>query len=42
MRGERGQHGLTMRHLTDPDSAPTADEVPAGLRALAAQLPDEA
>ncbi|WP_432014701.1 TetR/AcrR family transcriptional regulator [Streptomyces cucumeris] len=34
--------GLMMQHLTDPDSAPTADEVLEGLRALAAHLPEEA
>ncbi|MEV6261390.1 TetR family transcriptional regulator [Streptomyces sp. NPDC051784] len=34
--------GLMMQHLTDPGSAPTADEVVAGLRALAARLPEEA
>ncbi|MGW2655510.1 TetR/AcrR family transcriptional regulator [Streptomyces sp. NPDC001478] len=33
--------GLMMQHLTDPDSAPTADEVLAGIRALAARLPEE-
>ncbi|MFD0319258.1 TetR/AcrR family transcriptional regulator [Streptomyces flavalbus] len=33
--------GLMMQHLTDPESAPSADEVLAGLRALAARLPDE-
>ncbi|MFD0431927.1 TetR family transcriptional regulator C-terminal domain-containing protein [Streptomyces zhihengii] len=32
--------GLMMQHLTDPESAPTADEVLAGLRALAARLPE--
>ncbi|MEU3255359.1 TetR family transcriptional regulator [Streptomyces sp. NPDC006997] len=31
--------GLMMQHLTDPESAPSADEVLAGLRALAAYLP---
>lgn len=34
--------GLMMQHLTDPESAPTAEEVLAGLRALAAHLPEEA
>ncbi|MFI6528929.1 hypothetical protein [Streptomyces uncialis] len=34
--------GLMMQHLTDPDSAPTADEVLEGLRALAAHLPEKA
>ncbi|WP_406380397.1 TetR/AcrR family transcriptional regulator [Streptomyces sp. NBC_01618] len=34
--------GLMMQHLTDPESAPTADEVLAGLRALATYLPEEA
>ncbi|RFU83040.1 TetR/AcrR family transcriptional regulator [Streptomyces triticagri] len=33
--------GLMMQHLTDPDAAPTADEVLAGLRALAAHLPED-
>ncbi|MFJ3084856.1 TetR/AcrR family transcriptional regulator [Streptomyces sp. NPDC086838] len=33
--------GLMMQHITDPESAPTADEVMAGIRALAARLPDE-
>ncbi|MCX0244077.1 TetR/AcrR family transcriptional regulator [Streptomyces drozdowiczii] len=33
--------GLMMQHITDPESAPTADEVLAGIRALAARLPDE-
>ncbi|OCC09695.1 TetR/AcrR family transcriptional regulator [Streptomyces sp. PTY087I2] len=33
--------GLMMQHLTDPESAPTADEVLAGLRALATALPKE-
>ncbi|WP_408990937.1 TetR/AcrR family transcriptional regulator [Streptomyces sp. 1268] len=33
--------GLMMQHLTDPESAPTADEVLTGLRALAAALPEE-
>ncbi|MFJ2771971.1 TetR/AcrR family transcriptional regulator [Streptomyces sp. NPDC087300] len=32
--------GLMMQHLTDPGSAPTADEVLAGLRALAAHVPE--
>lgn len=31
--------GLMMQHLTDPENAPTADEVLEGLRALAAHLP---
>lgn len=34
--------GLMMQHLTDPGSAPTADEVLEGLRALAAHLPEAA
>ncbi|SNR42795.1 TetR/AcrR family transcriptional regulator [Actinomadura mexicana] len=34
--------GMMMQHLTDPESAPTADEVLAGLRALATYLPEEA
>lgn len=34
--------GLMMQHITDPESAPTATEVLAGIRALAARLPDEA
>ncbi|MFB7291132.1 TetR/AcrR family transcriptional regulator [Actinacidiphila glaucinigra] len=33
--------GLMIQHLTDPESAPTADEVLAGLRALATYLPEE-
>ncbi|EFE72218.1 hypothetical protein [Streptomyces viridosporus] len=33
--------GLVMQHLTDPESAPTTDEVLAGSRALAAHLPEE-
>ncbi|WP_282686733.1 MULTISPECIES: TetR family transcriptional regulator [unclassified Streptomyces] len=33
--------GLMMQHLTDPESAPTAEEVLAGLRALAGALPEE-
>lgn len=33
--------GLMMQHLTDPESAPTADEVLTGLRALVAALPEE-
>lgn len=34
--------GLMMQHITDPESSPTATEVLAGIRALAARLPDEA
>ncbi|MEV2255260.1 TetR family transcriptional regulator [Streptomyces sp. NPDC050147] len=34
--------GLMMQHLTDPENAPTADEVLEGLRALAAHLPEKA
>ncbi|MGW0673028.1 TetR/AcrR family transcriptional regulator [Streptomyces sp. NPDC002746] len=34
--------GLMMQHLTDPGSAPTAEDVLEGLRALAAHLPEEA
>ncbi|MFJ4502243.1 TetR/AcrR family transcriptional regulator [Streptomyces sp. NPDC088864] len=34
--------GLMMQHITDPEAAPTAEEVLAGIRALAARLPDEA
>ncbi|WP_228989234.1 TetR/AcrR family transcriptional regulator [Streptomyces sp. DH8] len=33
--------GLMMQHLTDPENAPTADEVLEGLRALAAHLPEK-
>ncbi|MFD3999684.1 TetR/AcrR family transcriptional regulator [Streptomyces rubiginosohelvolus] len=33
--------GLMMQHLTDPESAPTADEVLTGLRALAAAVPED-
>ncbi|MFG2591282.1 hypothetical protein [Streptomyces sp. NPDC048438] len=34
--------GLMMQHLTDPENAPTADEVLEDLRALAAHLPEKA
>ncbi|WP_285564709.1 TetR/AcrR family transcriptional regulator [Streptomyces sp. RTGN2] len=34
--------GLMMQHLTDPESAPTAEEVIEGLRALTAYLPEKA
>ncbi|GAA2621065.1 TetR/AcrR family transcriptional regulator [Actinomadura fulvescens] len=33
--------GVMMQHLTDPESAPTAEEVIAGLRALCAYLPKD-
>lgn len=33
--------GLMMQHITDPEAAPSADEVLAGIRALAAHLPGE-
>ncbi|MET9879766.1 TetR family transcriptional regulator [Actinacidiphila glaucinigra] len=33
--------GLMIQHLTDPESAPTAEEVLAGLRALATYLSEE-
>lgn len=34
--------GLMMQHLTDPESAPSAEEVIEGLRALTAYLPEKA